>query len=141
MSDIHAILFSNESFYLAFARGDMTLMDSLWSETTPVSCAHPGWELVSGREAVMESWQSILGAADDTFAVECHRPVAHFVGNLGYVACYEVLDEATLLATNIFVHEDGIWKLVHHHAGPSTLPPDDAPSEAGGGGDIPDTLQ
>ena len=143
MSDIHAILFSNESFYLAFAKRDLGLMDDIWAEHTPVSCAHPGWGLVHGRDAVMESWHGILTASKGPFAIECHRPTAHFTGDLGYVTCYEVLNEASLLATNIFVHEKGIWKLVHHQAGAAPLPDDDDVSEPGGGAgeDIPTTMQ
>ena len=124
MSDIHAILFSNESFYLAFAGRDMVAMQEVWARKAPVSCGHPGWPLIRGREAVLESWQGILANAGE-FHMECRHPVAHFTGDAGYVTCYEILDEASLLATNVFVREKGLWKMVHHQAGPAPEPDDE----------------
>jgi hypothetical protein len=33
------------------------------------------------------------------------------------VVCEEELDGGTLIASNLFVREDGSWRLVHHQAG------------------------
>ena len=60
MSDIDAVLFANEVFYVSFASGDVDAMDELWSSQAPISCIHPGWESLSGREDVVESWRSII---------------------------------------------------------------------------------
>ena len=60
MSDHPAILFVNEAFYRAFADRDMDAMESLWSETAPLTCIHPGWGMLDGREDVMESWSAII---------------------------------------------------------------------------------
>ena len=60
MSDIDAVLFANEAFYVSFASGDVDAMDELWSSQAPISCIHPGWESLSGREDVVESWRSII---------------------------------------------------------------------------------
>ena len=38
-----------------------------------------------------------------------------------FVVCYERLGPNFLIATNLFVKEDGAWKMVHHQAGP--IPP------------------
>jgi hypothetical protein len=40
------------------------------------------------------------------------------LGESAYVVCGEAVDGAELVATNLFVREDGAWKLVHHQAGP-----------------------
>ncbi|WP_276603288.1 nuclear transport factor 2 family protein [Nannocystis pusilla] len=37
---------------------------------------------------------------------------------MGYVICAQTIGDTELVATNIFVREDGEWKMVHHHAGP-----------------------
>jgi hypothetical protein len=48
------------------------------------------------------------------------------------VTCYEgnAHQPAHLAATNVFVLEDGQWRMVHHHAGPlaRTITRQDAPS-------------
>ena len=62
MSDIDAVLFANEVFYVSFASGDVDAMDELWSSQAPISCIHPGWESLSGREDVVGSWRSIIEA-------------------------------------------------------------------------------
>jgi hypothetical protein len=40
------------------------------------------------------------------------------IGDSAYVVCGESIEGAELVATNVFVREDGTWKLVHHQAGP-----------------------
>ena len=35
---------------------------------------------------------------------------------VAYVVCYEDVEGAFLIATNVFVHEDGTWRMAHHHA-------------------------
>jgi hypothetical protein len=38
------------------------------------------------------------------------------VGEAAFVVCAELIDDAELAATNLFVREDGAWRLVHHQA-------------------------
>ncbi len=58
--DQAALLFANETFYRAFAERDTALMNALWAEREPVTCLHPGWPPVEGRDSVLQSWQAIL---------------------------------------------------------------------------------
>ena len=37
-------------------------MDELWAPEGVVTCTHPGHAPLNGREDIMASWQSILGA-------------------------------------------------------------------------------
>lgn len=89
----------------------------------PVACFHPGSPALVGRPAVLESWRQILGGCPG-FALRCDQPVAHVVGDAAIVTCYEGSDDdpAHLAATNVFVFEDGTWRMVHHHAGPLSRP-------------------
>ncbi len=123
-----AVLFANEAFYAAFANRDYAAMDRLWSRQHPVTCIHPGWRTLVGRDAVMHSWKGILGHPSAP-NIRCHDPTAFLQGTLAYVLCYEVLDNGYLAATNVFVRE-GAWRLLHHQAGVSPAPPaedEDAP--------------
>lgn len=122
------ILFANEAFYLAFQTKDMDAMEDLWARHAPVACTHPGWPSLDGREQVMQSWAAIL-ANPDTRGVEMRGAKAHRCGEAAFVTCYEMIGESLLAATNVFVREDGAWKLVHHQAGPCNVPPSDLPED------------
>ena len=53
-------LIANEGFYRALGASDAGAMENVWARVAPVTCLHPGWTLLSGREAVLESWRTIL---------------------------------------------------------------------------------
>lgn len=130
MSDLDAILFTNEAFYRAFADRDITAMGELWSKDATVTCLHPGWGLLSGRSEVLDSWRRILGN-DASPAVSCRSPRAYVHGDVAFVVCYEEIDGQMLIATNAFRREGRYWRLIHHQAGPTavTPPADDPPAE------------
>ena len=125
MSQQVAVLFANEAFYVAFAACDYRAMDALWSGRDRVSCIHPGWNALAGRDPVMESWRAIL-ANPGAPRIGCRNAVAHVLGDTAYVVCYEAIDGGFLVATNVFVREGGDWMMVHHQAGAAPPPP---PSE------------
>ena len=50
MPEHAAVLFANDVFYLAFANQDFEAMQSIWAAKTPVTCIHPGWDVLSDRE-------------------------------------------------------------------------------------------
>jgi len=124
MSEHAAVNFANEAFYLAFSTRDLEAMDALWARHAPVTCIHPGWSALIGRDAVMESWQAILTNPNSP-AVDCWKSAAHLFGDVGYVICYETLDQGILVATNIFVREEGTWKMTHHQAGATESVPEE----------------
>ena len=43
-------------------------------------------------------------------------------GDMAFVVCEERLPGGVLVATNVFVREDGDWKICHHHAAPVARP-------------------
>lgn len=111
------VLAANEAFYDAFAKRDPAAMEALWSARPDIACVHPGWDAIIGRREVLSSWRAIL-TSPEAPDVECTGAIAHVLGDTAYVVCNEVLPNAELCATNVFVRESGHWKLVHHHAGP-----------------------
>ncbi|MCB2100011.1 MAG: nuclear transport factor 2 family protein [Rhodobacterales bacterium] len=121
MSDATTLLFANDAFYVAFAAGDLAAMDDLWSRRAPVTCLHPGWTPLFGRPAVLKSWRAILESGSLP-KVRCENASAHIMGDVGYVICNETMPEGRLVATNLFHREDGRWRLVVHHAGPTSGP-------------------
>ena len=114
MNDEDAVLATNETFYRAFAKGDGKAMEMIWAEKHPVVCIHPGWDALTDRLSVMESWHGILQSAPP---VRCRGAQAFLYGETALVICEEHIHGGLLVATNLFVREDGIWKIAHHQAG------------------------
>jgi ketosteroid isomerase-like protein len=110
------VLAVNEAFYRAFATRELADMERLWAASAEVTCIHPGWNAVRGREPVLASWQSILSSPNSP-AIAAANATAHVLGEAAYVICEEHINGAVLIATNIFVREAGEWKLAHHQAG------------------------
>jgi len=117
-----AVLEANDAFYRAFNQKDAAAMDAVWARSTEVGCIHPGWNVLRGRDAVMESWTGILSNPAQPRIVSGHAAVI-FLGEVAVVLCRELVAGSPLAATNLFVHEDGAWKLAHHHSGPVSYSP------------------
>lgn len=109
-----AVIEANLSFYEAFAAQDLAAMDELWSRTNPVSCIHPGWQAIYGREQVMASWRAVL--RHNSAPIRCEDARANLFDEAAFVTCVERIASAQLAASNYFVLEDGLWKMVHHQA-------------------------
>jgi ketosteroid isomerase-like protein len=122
------VLAANRAFYDAFESLDATVLARVWSESSPVSCIHPGWDVIEGRDAVIESWRRIARSTSEIKLML--DDVRVFVrGETAWVVLVERIDaksgdervSATAQATNVFLRERGAWKLVHHHAAPVRL--------------------
>jgi ketosteroid isomerase-like protein len=125
MSEREAVLFANEAFYQAFNERDAETMAQLWARRAPVACIHPGWPPLEGREAVLRSWRSILGNPDQP-PLRMLEPRVYLAGEAAFVICYEAIAGQYLVATNVFVREDGAWRLAHHQSGPTNGRPGQA---------------
>lgn len=121
MPDPIPVLFANEAFYVAFAARDLQAMSEIWSRTDLVTCIHPGASTLQGRDQVIQSWRVILSNPASPQIV-CRNPSAHLHGDIAYVLCWEQIQEAFLIATNIFIREEGRWRMVHHQASPAPPP-------------------
>jgi ketosteroid isomerase-like protein len=113
---VAAILEANESFYRAFNEKDAEAMDRIWAESDDVACIHPGWNVLQGREAVMDSWRGILSNPAQP-KILVGGATAILLGDGAVVLCRELVAGSPLAATNLFVREDGDWRLLHHQSG------------------------
>lgn len=120
LSDNDAVLSANLEFYHAFTTRDASAMERIWAREAPVVCVHPGWTPLAGRTAVLKSWRDIL-ANPESPHVMCHDDRAIIYGDMAVVLCEEELETSHLVATNIFVREDGAWRMVHHQASPIVI--------------------
>jgi len=113
----------NARFYRVFESLDLRQMDEVWAHADHVRCVHPGWGLLTGWDAVRESWESIFKNSEEMrFSITDVN--VYVEGPIGWVTCTEnILSEArgnisvtSLLATNIFERSAGEWRMIHHHA-------------------------
>ena len=116
MTDSDAVLAANLEFYRAFAARDLAAMNALWARRAPVACLHPGWTALTDRDAIIQSWEGILSSPDAP-RIACFDEQVLLYGDVALVLCEEELDGGTLAASNLFVREDGEWRIAHHHAG------------------------
>ncbi len=115
MNDVEEVLSLNTKFYEAFAAGDFFAMQYLWAKQHEVAVIHPGWPMLHGYEKVMKSWNSIF-QAEGPINIKCMDEKAVMMSSSAFVICSELLDNTKLVATNIFVREEGVWKIIHHQA-------------------------
>jgi ketosteroid isomerase-like protein len=123
MGENDEILAANAAFYRAFASGDFAAMSRIWAPEQ-VSCVHPGWPALVGRQAVLESWHGILGNPGAE-RIAFHEATAMVAGDEGRVLCIEVVGTMAFVASNWFRRIDGAWRMVHHQAGALALQVDD----------------
>jgi ketosteroid isomerase-like protein len=120
LSPHDAVLAANDAFYHAFNEKDIEAMDAVWAASADVACVHPGWNLLFGRDQVIESWRRILSNPEQLRIFTGGESVV-FVGEVALVLCRELVGGAPLAATNVFVQQGGAWKLLHHHSGPVSM--------------------
>ena len=125
MVDEAAVLVANSAFYDALDNLDLERMDAVLVTLEPVRVVHPGWGMVSGREAVLASWERIFdNAGMMQFTVA--EAEAHIDGDFAWVTCVERLTsvqggqvvEGLVQTTNLFRREATGWRIAHHHGSP-----------------------
>ena len=121
---------ANRRFYRAFEALDLAQMDAAWVHAEYVRCVHPGWPLLTGWEAVRDSWRVIFANTEEmSFTLGDVNVVAST--SVGWVTCTEHIlsgirgriGVTSVLATNVFEHGADGWLMVHHHASHVVAPP------------------
>jgi hypothetical protein len=118
MTDADAILAANAAYYHAFETAGFAEMSRIWADDD-VSCIHPGWPALIGRQAVLESYRNILRNPNRE-RIEHRDDTAIVSGSEGRVLCVEIVSGAALAlaAANWFRRIDGAWRMIHHQASP-----------------------
>ena len=121
MTEKIKILFANDAFYLAFQNSDIGAMTNLWANRDDISCIHPGWNHLFGRDLVLASWEEIL-SSNNTPNFEVRGASVNIYKNTAIVICYEVFEKICLVATNTFITENNEWRIIHHQSSSSPPP-------------------
>jgi len=114
MNDEDAILAVNAAYYRAFASGDCVGLERLWA-FDGVTCVHPGWRPLVGREDVIRSYRDILSGAQ-SIPIVCTGERIVKTGDFARVICVERVGGVSLAATNCFVRTVQGWLMAHHQA-------------------------
>ncbi|MEU5053041.1 nuclear transport factor 2 family protein [Streptomyces sp. NPDC021096] len=133
-TDSERVELANTALYEAVERGDTAAMDRLWLNVpgTEVSCVHPGWPVLRGRNEVLRSYALIMASTDyiQFFLTDVEVTVA---GDTAMVTCTEnILSGAPaenegelgplvgqlVVATNVFRRSGDEWKVWSHHGSP-----------------------
>jgi len=126
MTDDDAILAANAAYYRAFSTGDFSAMTRIWAQDG-VSCVHPGWPALIGRDDVIESYRSIL-SSQNRVRIAHQDDTAIVAGDEGRVLCVEIVEGAALAATNLYRRIGATWRMVHHQASPIAMMEDERES-------------
>lgn len=122
MTDIDRIGAANQSFYDAHELGDISAMAAIWEHSDRVVCVHPGWPILRGWDAVLQSWAGIFRGSGTGQFILTNESIS-VKEDTAWVSVDENLVDAsgagTIAATNLFVRDHkGEWKLVAHHGSP-----------------------
>lgn len=117
-----AVLEANKSFYRSFHAKSIKGMSCLWLHSDYVKCIHPGGELLSGYEAIMESWRSVLSWRQN-LEFDLQEERARVFGNMAWVTVKVFINSSAepLFTTNVYEFHDGQWYMVHHHSSPQLV--------------------
>src|SRR5262245_19858380 len=124
MADLEdEVIEANARFYRAFEALDVAAMDEAWAHGEHVKCVHPGWPLLTGWEAVRESWARIFENTEEMrFTISDVDVVLS--GDAGWVTCTENilseghgrLSDKQILAHNILQRAVNGRLKIHHLA-------------------------
>jgi ketosteroid isomerase-like protein len=116
----------------ATGSGDVEPFMALYSDVDDITFGNPFGPFVRGKAAVREAAEGAASRYRDGQVVGFERVATHLGDRLGCVAEVEHLRakiggsdspvSIALRATSVFRDEDGIWRLVHRHADPITMP-------------------
>ena len=115
------VLQANRAFYEAFEARDLDAMSEVWEHSDRVSCTHPGWARLHGWGSVSASWYALFGGQEQLQFILTGERV-EVVGDVAWVSVDENIlgggSGSTVAAVNLFVRDDGRWRMVAHHGSP-----------------------
>ena len=124
-SDEVAVRAATVAFYdaleaLVIGRG-AAAMDAAWHHTDRVTAAHPLGEWSYGWDEVRASWHAVAAVGKPGLGGSEIRDLrVHLYGDVAYTTGVFVATPAfgrlRLNVTNVLHRQDGVWKIVHHHA-------------------------
>ena len=124
-SDIDQIIEANSRFYEALGERDLELMKTVFVQDERAGCTHPGWIMLRGFDAIIQSWENVFDP-EDKLQINLHNVTVDLRGKSAWVTCIQELtyirrDPVMMnvsVSTNIFEKTDSGWLMLIHHASP-----------------------
>lgn len=132
-SEKDQILEVNERFYRALGGRDLELMRTVFVRDERAGCTHPGWIMMRGWDAIMQSWENVFDP-EDTLHINLHNVTVDIKNSTAWVTCIQELtymkrDPVMMnvsVSTNIFEKTSSGWLMLIHHASPVPFTTEDA---------------
>ncbi len=112
------------AFYAAFMKHDVNAMMAVWAGNEKIICIHPLGSVLTGREAVRDSWVALFRNAPDMQFIINERSrvqdgelAIHIVEE--HIRVKNEAAGAPVYATNVYRLTETGWRMVLHHATPS----------------------
>jgi ketosteroid isomerase-like protein len=116
---------AESAFYAAFIKRDAQAMMAVWAEQENISCIHPLGPILRGPDAIRESWEVLFrNAPDMEFMIKERSRTQN-----GELAIHIVEEHiqiknrppgSPVQATNVYRLTEHGWRMVLHHASPTT---------------------
>ena len=124
-SDYEEVMKVNETFYKALGTRNLELMDQVWVKDSRAGCVHPDWIMISGWQAIRQSWENVFDP-NDQVDIRLSSITVEIKGEVAWVTCIQQLiyinrDPIGInmsQSTNIFERHDSGWRMILHHASP-----------------------
>ncbi|XP_002988871.2 F-box protein SKIP8 isoform X1 [Selaginella moellendorffii] len=114
-----AVAEANRAFYNKFKAKSLRGMGQIWLHADYVKCIHPGGELISGFDAVMENWRLVFNWSQ-RYDFELQDVKVRVSGDMAWVTSKAFVNASVepLLSTNCYERHGQQWYVVHHHCSP-----------------------
>lgn len=116
--DVEAVRSVNQEFYDAFEAQDLARVAAVWEQSDRAQCTHPGWPILRGWDAVLESWAGLIEGPEQLQFLLTNERVT-VVGDAAWITLDENILSATgsgtVAAINLFSRTDDGWKMLGHH--------------------------
>ncbi|QHE83848.1 YybH family protein [Hydrogenophaga sp. BPS33] len=120
------------AFYDALQHADLERLMACWSDDDDVVCVHPGGPRLVGHAAIRAAFEALFANGSvQAHAEKVHRLDAgdcrvHSVVERVTVMTDDGVQQAWVVATNVYVKTAQGWRLATHHASPGSRvePPD-----------------
>lgn len=113
------------AFYKALEAADTALMQAVWDEGPDLVCVHPMWPELHGHRAIFAAWRRMF-AAGPHLTVSTVPVLQRCDGDLATHVVHEQLalrgdenQQPPVVATNVYRHTAGGWRMILHHASPT----------------------
>jgi ketosteroid isomerase-like protein len=120
------------AFYEALQQGDMDRLMACWNDEDDIVCVHPGGPRLVGHAEVRAGFEAlfangpVLAHPEKVRRAEVGACSVHSVIERVDILTDDGVQQAWVVATNVYAKTAQGWRMVAHHASPGlrTEPPD-----------------